>query len=386
MCNFDTAVPSKYYAGSAKALTRVLLAAGLSVSVGCTEPGQMTEIGAATGGVLGAGLGAIVGSQTGDPGAGLVIGAAAGATSGALVANALEAQQQAIQTQDEAIERQEQMIRAQNAEIEELRRSFDGGRSAPTLKEQLRQNLDQQSGQQALQLKRGSFPIPATQPRASQAVSQGAASQGAVSQESMPLTRGSKVAAAASGATQQQKLPQRTGNLSERDITPHAEATERYAATTGATNSASQAQDARAKLAWQGEKAAAIDSQPAGDDTRSTQVEPQLPLPLRQASVVDDAVSQSGDTSAECQRAAQERQLSDKAFDSADKLFHLRRALRLCPGRSEYHLALAELYMSLNKPADAEFELQEVMLLEPGHERAKKLLQTIASSKKSEKF
>ena len=90
--------------------------------VACTEPGQMTGIGAATGGVVGAGLGAIVGNQTGNAGSGLAIGAVAGAGAGAAVGNVLEAQDQAIRQQDEAIERQEQVIRAQRGELDQLRR------------------------------------------------------------------------------------------------------------------------------------------------------------------------------------------------------------------------------------------------------------------------
>ena len=43
---------------------------GCSLLLGCTQPGETTGVAAATGGVIGAGLGAIVGNQTGDAGSG----------------------------------------------------------------------------------------------------------------------------------------------------------------------------------------------------------------------------------------------------------------------------------------------------------------------------
>ena len=52
----------------------------------------------------------------------MVIGGLAGAATGAAIGNAIQAQEEANQTQDEAIERQQQLIRAQAAELEELRR------------------------------------------------------------------------------------------------------------------------------------------------------------------------------------------------------------------------------------------------------------------------
>ena len=100
-----------------KALVCVLLA-----MTACTEPGETTGIAAATGSVIGAGVGAIVGNQTGHPGSGFVIGSVAGAGAGALVGNAFEAQEKVIKTQEEALKRQGRQIQEQQGQIEELRR------------------------------------------------------------------------------------------------------------------------------------------------------------------------------------------------------------------------------------------------------------------------
>ncbi len=55
-----------------------------------SEPFTMAEKGVTAGAVVGAGLGALVGSTSGDAGAGLVIGTIAGATGGGLVGSAME--------------------------------------------------------------------------------------------------------------------------------------------------------------------------------------------------------------------------------------------------------------------------------------------------------
>jgi uncharacterized protein YcfJ len=58
-----------------------------------TEPGPNTQRGAATGGLLGAGAGAIIGHQSGRALEGAAIGAAAGAGAGALYGNARDQEQ-----------------------------------------------------------------------------------------------------------------------------------------------------------------------------------------------------------------------------------------------------------------------------------------------------
>ena len=58
-----------------------------------TAPGPNTQRGAATGGLLGAGIGAIVGHQSGRALEGAAVGAAAGAGAGALYGNARDQEQ-----------------------------------------------------------------------------------------------------------------------------------------------------------------------------------------------------------------------------------------------------------------------------------------------------
>lgn len=60
----------------------------------CAAPsGPNTQRGAATGALLGAGAGAIIGNQSGNTAGGALIGAAAGGTAGALYGNARDQEQ-----------------------------------------------------------------------------------------------------------------------------------------------------------------------------------------------------------------------------------------------------------------------------------------------------
>ena len=74
-------------------LTLISAATALALS-NCGAPmGPNTQRGMATGGLLGAGAGAIIGHQSGHTGAGALIGGAAGAAAGGLYGNAADQQQ-----------------------------------------------------------------------------------------------------------------------------------------------------------------------------------------------------------------------------------------------------------------------------------------------------
>ncbi len=71
-------------------LKLILASAATAIALtGCgVDPGPNTQRGAATGGLLGAGLGAIVGHQSGRALEGAAVGGAAGAGAGALYGSA----------------------------------------------------------------------------------------------------------------------------------------------------------------------------------------------------------------------------------------------------------------------------------------------------------
>ena len=71
-------------------LSPVLAIALVLWTSGCAEPGRHEVAGTAVGGALGAGTGAIIGSQVGAPGAGIAIGAGLGAAAGNLIGRGLD--------------------------------------------------------------------------------------------------------------------------------------------------------------------------------------------------------------------------------------------------------------------------------------------------------
>ncbi len=77
-----------------KTILTLTSAAAVLALTNCAEPaGPNTQRGIATGGLLGAGAGAIIGAQSGRALEGAAIGAAAGGTAGGLYGNAQDQEQ-----------------------------------------------------------------------------------------------------------------------------------------------------------------------------------------------------------------------------------------------------------------------------------------------------
>lgn len=103
------------YVGTMMALAM----AGMSA---CSEPLSKRETGALGGGALGAGAGAIIGSQQGHAGTGAAIGGALGALSGAVLGDQAQKQDQAQAKTQQQLEAQQQQIARNQELIDELKR------------------------------------------------------------------------------------------------------------------------------------------------------------------------------------------------------------------------------------------------------------------------
>ncbi len=80
-----------------------------------------------------------------------------------------------------------------------------------------------------------------------------------------------------------------------------------------------------------------------------------------------------------CGEAEKDRTAAQNAMDSSDKLFHLRRALRLCPNNARMHHELGKVYMSMDRKNDAEHEFKQALDLDPSYAPAKQSLDLITS-------
>ncbi len=294
---------------------------------GCTKPKQTTAVGSVAGGAIGAGLGAIVGNQTGNAGSGVAIGAVAGAATGALIGNALQAQQEKADSQRETLQRQEQSIRAQRSEIEELRRmqSDTGYSSARTqnvnayLVEQKRLQLQKRGPAPRGQTAASSYTPPPLSARASEPLAR---------YDTKPTT------------------PTTTAPLVVKSSAPVGKGIEEK------------------DLA----SAASI----------KTQVAPVEASPVEAVKEPTTAkVVESTQATGGCAEGKEARDAAAAASDDSDKLFHLRKALRLCPQSTETHYELGKAYLHMSRAADANYEFKQALSIDPSFKPAQESLKDV---------
>lgn len=326
----------------------LLCSATLCASVtGCTRPRQTTAVGTAAGTVIGAGLGAIIGNQTGNAGSGVAIGAAAGAATGALVGNALQANQETAQANNEAISRQEKTIRAQQSEISELRRmQSDTGMSSGSstvnayLVEQKRLQLQ----------KRGPSPrggevksvryTPPPPVYHSEPLARYDAKKAPVATRPAPLPKKELAPPPVPVVMESETLPPSNANLEEKDLAQELKTT------------------APAKKV----------------EVKAPVAEP----------VLDDSIAKNQpapESPASCEESKKERDLANNASEGSDKLFHLRRALRICPQSAETHYELGKVYLSMDRAVDASYEFKQALASDPSYGPAKESLQELDQTK-----
>ncbi len=345
-------------------LLRILCPCALLLFSGCSDMGETTQVATATGGVMGAGLGAIIGSTTGDAGGGAVIGALAGAGAGAAVGGVLESQEESIRTQDEAIERQEQLIRAQRTEIEELKRV---SQDSVTFRSKDVYSSPASTPAMDTQNARASF---GSKPKKMRRVP--------VRVLKLPPSLRTDKSVGLTSSTYIPPVPQAAPTIRRAASLPQTQAPRRMAA-------ASQNQKAtfsRANSSGLAEKTL-VDTGTTASVVEEVQPVVQKPaiVPETKATIEEEPVivdtpqeralhSKNTPDTTECHKAEEEVNQARGASETADKLFHFRRALRLCPENPSFHLGLGEVYLSLGRTEDAEFEFREALRLDPTYRPA----------------
>lgn len=316
---------------------------------GCTQPKKTTAIGSATGGALGAGLGAIVGNQTGSTGGGIAIGAVAGAATGALIGNAIQAQQETAQKQDEALERQDRLIRAQRQELNELRTiQGDSPAAAPSRSSHRipsHQTLSPEAQRKLAQLERRG-PNPSGVHSTSVAYA-----PPPLKANSEPLARYNAESAVKPVRTNPQPATRRTETTASLSK-PKPEAAQ------------PKAQD------------------PESQDTSSSNSIGETDI-LEDSEAAEGSASLAQEPSASssaCSEASGEAQAAQAATETSQKLYHLRRAQRLCPNNGTFHADLGKVYLSMGRPSDARNEFNNALKLDPNLKAARDGLEEVKSA------
>jgi outer membrane lipoprotein SlyB len=121
--NFDVSIPITFGGTMKRTLTMVAVVFTLTTIAGCAGGDLSTrEKGAGIGALGGAAAGGIIGAAVGHPGAGAAIGGALGLGSGALVGDQLQGQQNRQTDQQRQTDANQAEIERQRKELEELRR------------------------------------------------------------------------------------------------------------------------------------------------------------------------------------------------------------------------------------------------------------------------
>ncbi len=332
----------------------LLAAAFAAACVGCTQPKETTAIGSATGGAIGAGLGAIVGNQTGSTGGGIAIGAVAGAATGALIGNALQAQQETAQKQDEALERQDRLIRAQRQELNELRTIQpdtavpSAAPSRSSYQRRQHQTLSPEAQRKLAQLERRG-PNPTGE------------HSSAVAYVPPPLKSNSEPLARYNAeSTASHSRPQ------SKPAAPSA----------GTTASLAKPKAAPAQPKQKEEQELAAESATSSSSIGETDILEEPATAEGAASLAEEPTT----TSTACSEAGSEAQAAQAAVETSQKLYHLRRAQRLCPTNGTFHVDLGNVYLAMGRPSDARNEFNDALKLDPSLKAARDGLEEVKSA------
>jgi Flp pilus assembly protein TadD len=86
-------------------------------------------------------------------------------------------------------------------------------------------------------------------------------------------------------------------------------------------------------------------------------------------------------TKSGCEEGKEARDAAASASDNSDKLFHLRKALRLCPNSAETHYDLGKAYLNMDRAADANYEFKQALSIDPSYKAAQESLKDLDQGK-----
>lgn len=366
----------------------------------CAQKTRTANVAAASGGALGAAIGAMVGNQTGSTAGGFLIGGAAGAGTGLAIGRALEGQENEIANQREAIVRQNQILAAQQAELDELKRLSSDKIS---YKNNSYNNAGSNNG--------SSYNSNSYQNTRDDVISKRSY------YDSNADSRVSDVRADLSGMTSEERLrrfkSRNSNNIVNNNVRPKLPAYKEQDIIAFEKNSGSRNtfREESARKLSPVEESKKVESEvlydlesnqnklnkngkivvsdisastsdlnvARGDEARgalNTESNIIRNKPS-QKSIKKEIVIQDKEVTEECVEAKKEYSSALSSIQIADKLYHYRRALRLCPDHAGYHTGLGKVYLSLNRFEDAKYEFEQALVIDPSFKPAKEQLASI---------
>lgn len=334
----------------------------------CAPAQKGTQIGAGTGALVGGGLGAVVGHQTGNAGEGFVVGALAGAAAGTIIGNKFDEHQATLDAQRVEIERVKSESHASADELRLMRKQQNAGTSSKGVTDAYKK----------------ARPVSAERGRYGWESSKVAES---------PRSNSTKTTKPKSSYSSKKNSQKNSSYKPRKDVAHHEskrvetsrpkpkQEVEVVPQIMPQVPLPPRIEQPVAKVetpASPADLAPALPAEPSApvelDNNPPTAIDPFADFDDNQNSA-NRLDKGSGTTdgqplgaykwggSKECAQAGAEAQKGTSAADSADKLYHFRRAIRLCPGKADFHKLLADTYTSMGRKLDAEFEMGEAQRL-----------------------
>ena len=380
-----------------------------------------TGMGAATGAVVGGGLGLIVGSTSGNAGEGLLVGSIAGGAIGAGVGAKLQRDEEkkSADTGRENIFQQDETIKQQDEEIQNLRKnntdeaknfySSDIDVTKPSARMPSSNPVVTPDLSKAELVKPESIKPELVKPQPAKTTSRARlSSSGGIEYLSRPsgikkgspfdgrsaadpivVAKAAPAPAAVRTTTTTRVAPKAEPKMEvkfEPKPEPKSEAKIEHKAAPAAAvadtkNFPSKMDDS---FAMNDAPILSKKSAPAAAESSAKALSSGLP-PAAIAGAEALAKNSSGSPKGahelgNCKDAVKEAEHGLNASSDADRLFYLRRAARLCPTEPTYHVELGKLYGAIGKSDDAKYELRQAVDLDPNNQVARDELSIIENA------
>jgi|GEM_PF-5792645 len=398
----------------------IILVCMLVLFVGCIPNlNTNTTVGATTGSVIGASLGAIIGSQTGSTAEGIVIGAIAGGGSGALVGSVLDKQEIKIENQENLINEQSAYINDKNSNMAHLKNTsnligFNKDKTNYSRLKYSRENYPTDNNNSAVNLDRAyqgnpySKPIVISNNSVDSQVQENYPNEVITNNPNPNWGRDNNVynqpiiskEIITYGTTNNQNPQIQREQIIYQQQNPKAE----FNTEPVIVYTQPQTEVTRASLEWD-----SIDNtnqpnkwdlndynydeaKPRVDHTINTEnlnareggkiilreqvlqeqripetrVQPNQNVEIIESFPIEEP-KKINLNSDECLEAEKEVSSAKKSENNSERLFHYRRALRLCPENSNYHVYLGNVYKNMDRKKDAIFEYSEALKLNPSN-------------------